>query len=144
MMRKIERVDAGIGSERRQKGRKIKEVVEASWATRVTCHREPVEQDYSNTLSSLHCTVEEDLASAAATNNNKQSATLLQILFNCLRKSNSATAAWTMLRTGRRVLPWDRPGLQGLGTKWCRTILRTGRWEGGAHQKTGLDQDQLT
>ena len=54
--RKIERVDAGIGSERRQKGRKIKEVVEASWVTRVTCHREPVEQDYSNSLSSLHCT----------------------------------------------------------------------------------------
>ena len=51
-----ERVDAGIGSERRQKGRKIKEVVEASWVTRVTCHREPVEQDYSNSLSSLHCT----------------------------------------------------------------------------------------
>ena len=23
-------------------------------------------------------------------------------------------------------------------------MLRTGRWEGGAHQKTGLDQDQLT
>ena len=62
MRRKIERVDAGIGSERRQKGRKIKEVVEASWVTRVTCHREPVEQDYSNSLSSLlHCTVEEDL-----------------------------------------------------------------------------------
>ena len=54
--RKIERVDAGIGSERRQKGRKIKEVVEASWVTRVTCHREPVEQDYSNSLSSLHYT----------------------------------------------------------------------------------------
>ena len=51
--RKKERVDAGIGSERRQKGRKIKEVVEASWVTRVTCHREPVEQDYSNSLSSL-------------------------------------------------------------------------------------------
>ena len=63
--RKKERVDAGIGSERRQKGRKIKEVVEASWVTRVTCHREPVEQDYSNSLSSLllHCTVEEDLPS---------------------------------------------------------------------------------
>ena len=59
--RKKERVDAGIGSERRQKGRKIKEVVEASWVTRVTCHREPVEQDYSNSLSSLHYTVEEDL-----------------------------------------------------------------------------------
>ena len=57
MMRmKKERIDAGIGSERRQKGRKIKEVVEASWVTRVTCHREPVEQDYSNSLSSLHCT----------------------------------------------------------------------------------------
>ena len=55
MRRKIERVDAGIGSERRQKGRKIKEVVEASWVTRVTCHREPVEQDYSNSLSSLLC-----------------------------------------------------------------------------------------
>ena len=54
--RKKERVDAGIGSERRQKGRKIKEVVEASWVTRVTCHREPVEQDYSNSLSLLHCT----------------------------------------------------------------------------------------
>ena len=54
--RKKERVDAGIGSERRQKGRKIKEVVEASWVTRVTCHREPVEQDYSNSLSSLHYT----------------------------------------------------------------------------------------
>ena len=63
--RKKERVDAGIGSERRQKGRKIKEVVEASWVTRVTCHREPVEQDYCNSLSSLllQCTVEEDLAS---------------------------------------------------------------------------------
>ena len=59
--RKKERVDAGIGSERRQKGRKIKEVVEASWVTRVTCHREPVEQDYCNSLSSLHCTAEEDL-----------------------------------------------------------------------------------
>ena len=112
--RKKERVDAGIGSERRQKGRKIKEVVEASWVTRVTCHREPVEQDYCNSLSSLllQCTVEEDLASAAASNNNKQSATLLQILSNCLRKSNSAACvAWTMLRTGRRVLPWDRPGI---------------------------------
>ena len=53
--RKKERVDAGIGSERRQKGRKIKEVVEASWVTRVTCHREPVEQDYCKNLSSLHC-----------------------------------------------------------------------------------------
>ena len=60
--RKKERVDAGIGSERRQKGRKIKEVVEASWVTRVTCHREPVEQDYSNSLSSLHYTVEEDMS----------------------------------------------------------------------------------
>ena len=80
--RKKERIDAGIGSERRQKGGKIKEVVEASWVTRVTCHREPVEQDYCNSLSSLHCTAEEDLPSAAATNNNKQIATLLQILSN--------------------------------------------------------------
>ena len=52
--RKKERVDAGIGSERRQKGRKIKEVVEASWVTRVTCHREPVEQDYTALLKKTY------------------------------------------------------------------------------------------